>query len=180
MTVTQAIDRSSRGTGAAGKGSTMRVIRNGLGALGMAAALWAVAALGALALMPSPAFAAAASVSTQLSIGQVELGPLGASVSLPIVFTCDPTLNVAFGDASVTEVSGHKLEQGSGSFTNNFPGVPCTGASETITVPVNAFGALAFKHGTKATASVDLTLFDPVAGNLSTTSLTGQAITITK
>ena len=140
-------------------------------------ALVAPIALAALALLSSPA---SASIPTQLLIGQVELGPLGASVSVTLTFTCDPTLNVAFGDASVTQVSGHKLAQGSGSFENNFPGVPCTGASETVTLQVNASGAFAFKPSTKAIASADLTVFDPVSGNLSTTSITGQAITITK
>jgi hypothetical protein len=139
-------------------------------------------ALGAIALMSSPASAKhrTNSVSTQLSIGQVQLGPLGASVSVPLRFTCDPTLNVAFGDASVTQVSGHKLAQGTGSFFNNFPGVPCTGASETVTVQVNATGSFAFKQGKKAIGSADLNLFDPVSGNLSTTSISGQTVTITK
>ncbi len=138
--------------------------------------------LGALALMSSPASAKhrTTSVTSQLSIGQAQLGPLGASVSVPLTFTCDPTLNVAFGDASVTQVSGHKLAQGSGSFVNAFPGVPCTGTSETVTLQVNVFGAFAFKQGKKAIGSADLTLFDPVAGTLSATSVTGQAITITK
>ena len=50
-------------------------------------------ALGALALLSSPASAKhrTTSVPTQLSIGQVQLGPLGASVSVPLTFTCDPT-----------------------------------------------------------------------------------------
>jgi hypothetical protein len=134
--------------------------------------------LAGLALLSSPA--SASSVPTQLSIGQAQLGPLGASVSVTLTFTCDPTLNVAFGDASVTQVSGHKLAQGSGSFVNNYPGVPCTGASETVTLQVNASGSFAFKSGNKAIASADLTVFDPVSGNLSTTSVTGQAIAITK
>jgi hypothetical protein len=139
-----------------------------------------IGALGAFAIMSSPASAAISPISTQLSIGQVQLGPLGASVAVPLVFTCDPSLNVAFGDASVAEVSGHKLAQGSGNFVNNFPGVPCTGASETVTVQVPASAGFAFKQGKKAIATVDLTLFDPVSTNLSTTSVTGQAITITK
>jgi len=140
-------------------------------------------AMGALALLSSPASAkhrTTTPVSTQLSIGQAQLGPLGASVSVPLTFTCDPTLNVAFADASVIQVSGHKLAQGSGSFFNNFPGVPCTGAPEAVTVQVNAAGPFAFKQGKKAIGSADLTLFDPVAGTLSATSVTGQAITISK
>jgi hypothetical protein len=132
-------------------------------------------ALGALAVLSSPA--SANTVPTHLSIGQVRLGPLGASVSVRLRFTCDPALNVAFGDASVTQVRGHKLgAQGAGSFTNNYPGVPCTGASETVTVPVSAFG-FAFKKG-DAVAGADLTVFDPVSGNLTTTSVTSQVVTI--
>ena len=80
----------------------------------------------------------------------------------------------------MTQVSGHKLAQGTGNFENNFPGVPCTGASETVTVNVNALGGFAFKQGKKALGSADLTLFDPVSQNLSTTSISGQSITITK
>jgi hypothetical protein len=138
-------------------------------------------AVGALALLSSPASAKhrTTSVPTQLSIGQVQLGPLGASVSVPLTFTCDPTLNVAFGDASVTQVSGHKLTLGTGSFINDFPGVPCTGVPETVTVQVNATG-FAYKQGKKAIGHADLNLFDPVSGNLSTTSVTGQAVTIRK
>lgn len=139
-------------------------------------------ALGALALLSSPASAKhrPTSVPTQLSIGQVQLGPLGASVSVPLTLTCDPTLNVAFGDASVTQVSGHKLTLGTGSFINDFPGVPCTGVPETVTVQVNATGSFAYKQGKKAIGNTDLNLFDPVSGNLSTTSVTGQAVTIRK
>ena len=80
----------------------------------------------------------------------------------------------------MTQVSGHKLAQGAGSFVNNFPGVPCTGASETVNVQVTAFGSFAFKHGKKALGSADLNLYDPVSGTLSTTSITAQAITITR
>jgi hypothetical protein len=145
----------------------MRILRS---------ALVVPVAVAAVALLSSPA--SASSVPTHLSIGQVRLGPLGASVSIRIRFTCDPTLNVAYGDASVTQVRGHKLgAQGSGSFTNSFPGVPCTGAAETVTMQANAFGSFAFKKGT-AIASADLTVFDPVSGNLSTTSVIGQAVTI--
>lgn len=155
----------------------MRVLRNGLVALGVVATS-SVGALGALAFMASPA--SAAPISTQFSIGQVQLGPLGASVSVQLVFTCDPSLNVAYGDATVIQASGHKLAQGTGTFENNFPGVPCTGASETVTVQVPASGGFAFKVGKNAIANADLNLFDPVSNNISTTTISGQAITITK
>ncbi len=66
-----------------------------------------------------------------------------------------------------------------GSFTNAFPGVPCTGASEKVTVHVSATGAFAFRKGDEAIGSADLTLFDPVSGNLTTTSIKGRSIAIT-
>jgi hypothetical protein len=141
-------------------------------------AMVAPTALGALALLSSPA--SASTIPTQLSIGQVQLGPLGASVSVSLAFTCDPTLNVAFGDAFVGQVSGHRLTQGGGSFVNNFPGVPCTGASESVIVQVYSSGSFAFKSGKKVLASADFTTYDPVADTLSTTTVNGQAVTITK
>ena len=135
-------------------------------------------ALGALALMAS---SASALIPTQLSIpADVTLGPLGASVSVPLTVTCARKLNIAFGDASVIEATGHKLVQGIGSFANNPPGVPCTGKSETITMQVSVSGDLPFKKGNKAIASADLTIFNPKTGTLTTTSIANQAITISK
>jgi hypothetical protein len=158
----------------------MRVVRNGLVALGAVATAPLVCALGVLAPLSSPASAATASVSTQLSIGQVRLGPLGASVSVLVVFRCDPSLNVAFADANVSQESGHRLAQGFGSFYNRFPGVPCTGASQSVTVPVTDYEGFAFKQGTRVMAGADLNLFDPVSGNLSTTTITAQSVRIFK
>ena len=132
-------------------------------------------ALSALALVSSPA---SAQISTQLSIGQPRLGPLGASVSVPLNFRCDPSLNVAFGDVTVSQVSGHKLATGTGFFVNDFPGVPCTGASQTVIVQVNSVGGFAFKKGKHAIASADLTLFNPVSGALPTTSIIDRPVTI--
>jgi hypothetical protein len=138
-------------------------------------------ALGALALLSSPSSARqrTASIPTHLSFGQPTLGLFGIWISVPLKFRCDPTQNVAFGDVNVVQVIGHKLVQGAGSFSNAFPGVPCTGKSEKVTVQVNATGAFAFRRGNKAIGSADLNLFDPVSGNLSTDSITDHAITIT-
>lgn len=132
-------------------------------------------ALIALALMSSPA---SALTQTQLSIGHTQLGLYGLSVSVRIKFTCDPSLNVAFADVRVSEAIGHRLAQGSGSFSNNFPGNPCRGTLQTRAVRVEAFGAWIFEAGKKAVASADLTLFNPVSGALTTTSVIGQAVTI--
>lgn len=76
-------------------------------------------------------------------------------------------------------MSGHKLAQGAGSFSNALPGVPCTGRSEKVAVQVNATGAFAFRKGNQAIGSADLNVFDPLSGSLSTTSITGHVITIT-
>lgn len=135
--------------------------------------------LAALALLSSPA--SATTISTRVSFGQVRLGPLGASVYVPIVFKCDPSLNVAFGDASVTQLlTGHKLVQGSGSFVNNYPGVPCTGTTEKVTVQVITSGSIAYRRGDRAIASADFTVFDPVAQILTTTTLSQKPITISR
>ena len=152
------------------------IFKNQLGRIAIGAAI----ALGATTLMSSPAFANGTPIPTKLSIGQTKLGPLGASVVVSLTFTCDRKVNIAFGDVGVTQVSGHKLTQGSGTFTTAFPGVPCTGRSETMTVQVNASGGFAFRKGKRAIGSADLTVFDPVSGNLSTSSISGQALVITK
>jgi hypothetical protein len=134
-----------------------------------------VAVTGVLLITSLPA---SAQIS-QLAIGAPTLGPpKGATISVPLNFTCDVGQNVAFGDVFMTQVSGHKLSQGAGNFENPPPGVPCTGAPESVTVSVVATGAFTFKSGT-AVASADLTVFDPVSGALTTDSVTGQAVRIT-
>src|SRR4029079_997064 len=72
---------NGRATSAAEGERTMRFFRR---------ALVVPIALSALVLISSPA---SALISTQLSIGQPKLGPLGASVSVPLRFTCDPSFN---------------------------------------------------------------------------------------
>ena len=116
---------------------------------------------------------------TQLSIGQPHLGPQGASVVVPVNVVCDVGLNLAFADASVVQSSGHRLAQGSGTFFNDFPGVPCTGALQTFAVEVRTFGPFAFKQG-KASATVSLNVFDPVSGQLFAESVGPQDVRIAK
>lgn len=130
---------------------------------------------GALLITSSPASAQV----TQLKVGVPTLGPLGATLSVRLTFTCDTALNVAFGDVIVSQVSGHKLAQGVGTFVNAFPGVPCTGRSEGMTLKVVPVGSFAFKQG-RAIEGADLTVFDPVAGTLATRSVSGQAVRIAK
>jgi hypothetical protein len=102
-----------------------------------------------------PATAGAQITSISLTGGQLQAR--GAAVSLQVSVQCESGWNFAFVSANVTQVSGHKLAQGSGSFFTNFPGVPCPASAAVI---VNAAGPFAFKQGT-ATASADVTVFNP-------------------
>ena len=141
----------------------MRTIRAGLASLAVVAVL----------LTPS---AASAQVN-DISVGPPRLGPLGASVNVQLSFTCDTNFNVAFGDVNVLQVFGHKLAGGTGSFINDFPGVPCTGSTQTVTVAVPSVTSFAFKQGT-AVASADVTVYNPVTSDLITEFADVQATRI--
>lgn len=143
----------------------MRVVRAGI-----------VAAVAACVLVIP---AAASAQVDQVSIGDPQLGPEGASVSVPLTIVCDVGYNIAFGDVSVAQSTGHKLALGFGSFSNDFPGVPCTGASQTVTATVTTATSFAFKQG-KASGSADVSVFNPVTGDLPTESVGPQAIRIRK
>ena len=129
---------------------------------------------GALLMSSLPA---SAQIS-QLTVGAPTLLLKAGSISVPLNFTCDVGQNVAFADVFVRQVSGHKLAQGAANFENPPPGVPCTGAPESVTMTVPAGIAFTFKVG-QAVASADFTVFDPVSGVLTTDSVTGQVVRIT-
>jgi hypothetical protein len=138
-----------------------------------------VCAVTAVALGVSLAPTVASAQVEQISVGAPRLVYGGAAVVVPLTFTCDVGFNVAFGDVNVTQVSGHKLAQGFGSFVNDFPGVPCTGAPETITVAVGSASSFAFKQG-RATASADVTVFNPNTFDLITEVADPQPVRITR
>jgi len=138
------------------------------------AAVVAAIATAALAV-PSSALAQIDS----LSVSDARLGPEGATVAVTLTVQCQPGWNIAFGDASVVQATGHKLAQGSGSFFNDFPGVPCTGAPQSRDVTVSSFTSFAFKQG-KATATGNLTVFNPSTFTLATESTGPQEIRIRK
>jgi hypothetical protein len=121
-------------------------------------------------------------VSAQTNSVSFDGGPTlafkGLAVNVTLDVTCDPSLNIAFLSASVGQVSGHKVAQGTGDVINNFPGVPCTGSAQTVSVGVPTNSSFAFKQGA-ATESADVTLFDPVSGNFTdvTAGPTGTRIT---
>jgi hypothetical protein len=122
-------------------------------------------AIFALALLV-PATAVAQITSVSVTGGQLQAN--GASVSVQLTVQCDPGWNFAFANVSLTQVSGHKLAQGSGSVFENFPGVPCP-ASANITI--NDSSPFAFKQGT-ATATATVTVFNPT-----TFSFANQTVT---
>ena len=84
-------------------------------------------AVGAL-VVPS---SAAAQISS-ISIGRAQLGPQGASLSVPVTVQCDSGWTLNFVSVSVAQKSGRFLAQGSG-FASW--GAPCVGPG-TIIVPV--------------------------------------------
>jgi hypothetical protein len=103
-------------------------------------------AAGAL-VVPS---AAAAQISS-ISIGQAQLGPQGASLSVPVTVQCDSGWTLDFVNVSVAQKSGRFLAQGSG-FASW--GAPCVGPG-TIVVPVTNSSFVAYKKGSAvATANV--------------------------
>jgi len=114
-----------------------------------------------------------------LSVSDARLGPEGATVVVTLTVQCQPGWNIAFGDVSVAQATGHKLAQGSGSFFNNFPGVPCTGAPQSQDVTASTFTSFAFKQG-KATATGNLSVFNASTGSLVTESTGAQPIRIQK
>jgi hypothetical protein len=141
----------------------MRYLRSAMVAVISAAAL----------VLPSSALAQITSVS----VGNAQLGPEGASVSLPVTVQCEPDWNLAFADVSVAQATGHKLAQGSGFFSEPFPGVPCS-TPVTLTITVSDFSSFAFKQGgAAATATVDV--FNPATFGFSTQTVT-QEIRIRK
>lgn len=132
------------------------------------------AAVGAAALaVPAGAIAQISSIS----IGDGQLGPEGASVSVPVTVQCDPGWNLAFVGVSVAQSSGHKLAQGSGFFSENFPGVPCDSPT-TATVSVSDTSPFAFKQG-GAAASAEVEVFDPTTFSFVVQNVT-QSIRISR
>jgi hypothetical protein len=113
-----------------------------------------------------PATAGAQISSISLTFGSIQAR--GALVPMQVSFQCDAAFNFAFVNTSLTEVvGGHRVATGFGSFFTVFPGSPCPGPGVAITVstPILASGPFAFKPGS-AIAFADVTVFDPISGNL--------------
>jgi hypothetical protein len=112
-----------------------------------------------VAALAVPSAASAQIDSLSVSGGRLANG--GASVVVTLTYQCQVGWNVAFGDVTVAQVSGKKLARGDGFFSNNFPGVPCTGGPETRDVTVDSFTSFAFKQGRATATSVNLSVFNP-------------------
>jgi hypothetical protein len=128
------------------------------------------------ATLAVPSFASAQIDS--LSIVDARLGPEGASVVVTLTYQCQPGWNAAFGSVDVAQSTGKRLNRAFGLFSNPFPGVPCTGALQTLDVTVNA-SAFPFKQG-RAAASATLTVFDPVTFTLVTEAAGPEELRIRK
>jgi hypothetical protein len=133
-----------------------------------------VALTSAALAVPSPALAQIES----LSIGSVSLGPEGASATVTLDYQCEVGWNVAFGDVQLVQSTGNRLNRGFGSFFNDFPGVPCTGAPESRDVSVTA-STFPFKQG-KASVTVSFTVFNPTTFALVTETAGPQTVHLRK
>jgi hypothetical protein len=139
----------------------------------------AVAAAIAAAALLVPSSAAAQIRSLSISSTGVLSSPEGDSATVTLAFRCRPAWNVAFGNATLAQSTGGKLARGFGDFINDFPGVPCTGARQTQDVVVTTETSFAFKPG-KATATADLTVFNPTTERLRSDSTGPTAVKLSK
>lgn len=115
----------------------------------------------------------------QISFGTGSLGLEGASITLPLRVQCQTGWNIAFGDVIIAQANGQRLAQGFGSFVNDFPGVPCTGARQTVQVVVFNFSPWIFNEG-GAAASGDVTVYNPDSTELVTKVADPREIAVIK
>ncbi len=133
--------------------------------------------LGALAVVMLLVAGCAVGPIRRISIGDGRLGLQGASVTLPVIVECDEDWNLAFASVNVVQANGPRLAQGSGGFFNEFPGVPCTGRPQTLTVTVDNTSPWVFRRGTAA-VSAEITVYQPGPGDLTSRSVEPQEIRI--
>ena len=113
------------------------------------------------------------------SFGNARLGLQGASVTIPLTVTCQAGWNIAYGDAYLAQADGDKLAQGAGSFSNDYPGVPCTTRRQATTIAVFDSSPWIFDTGSAA-ARGDLTVYNPTTGELVTSTIDPQAMRIVR
>jgi hypothetical protein len=108
---------------------------------------------------------AASAQIDQVTVRDAVLGLEGASVTVLLEVQCDPGWNLAFGNVSLAQATGHRLASGFGSFSNPFPGTPCTGGPQVVAFTVQAEPPVAFKKG-DAALSGEVFLFNPSTSQL--------------
>ena len=122
-------------------------------------------------VLPSTALAQVDSVS----VSDARLGPDGTTLAVTAVVQCEPGWFLFGMFIDVTQVSGHKIARGSGSF---FPSTS-TSCPVTEVIPVSNFGAFAFKNG-KATATATVGVSNPSTGGSVVQILTTEPFRIRK
>ena len=115
-------------------------------------ALTIAAALTVGLLLPS---GASAQINTFQLGTDAQLGPEGATVTVPVIINCDAG-QFGFLSVTVAQSTGHRLAQGS-----VFSNIACTGPEQTLEAVVANFpGVNAYKKG-RASASATITLSGP-------------------
>ena len=114
---------------------------------------------------------------SRASFGDARLGLQGASVRLPLRVQCQQGWNLAFGDVRVAQNNDGRLAQGFGFFENDFPGVPCTGSTQTISITVLNSSPWVFRRGEAAADGV-VTVFNEQQGQLVDKTIDPQEIDI--
>ena len=103
----------------------------------------------------------------RVTFGDATLGLEGASVRLTVTVTCQRGWNLAFGFVHVAQNNDGRLAQGFGSFSNEFPGVPCTGSAQTMSILVRNSSPWAFRRD-DAAADAEIDVFNQTTGSLVT------------
>jgi hypothetical protein len=116
---------------------------------------------------------ASAQISS-ISIGQAQLGPQGASLSVAVTVQCDAGWTLNSVNVNAAQRSGRFLAQGFG-FASW--GAPCVGPG-TIVVPVTNSSFVAFKQG-EASITASVSVVNQTTFNFFTKTVT-QAIRITR
>lgn len=133
----------------------------------------AVVAIGAVMLLVTGCGAPV----QKITFGDGSLGLQGASITVPLVIKCRPGWNIAYGDANIAQASGDKLAQGFGTFENVYPGVPCTGNPQLVSVVVFDSSPWVFRVGTAA-ASGDVSVYNPDTTEIQTSVANPREIAV--
>jgi hypothetical protein len=132
----------------------------------------AAAALTVALVIPSTA---SAQINTARIGTTAQLGPEGASVTVPWIVNCDPGFRINFVTADVVQSNGKRLTRGVGG--NGF--IECTGSDQVVPVLVNTFSASPWSQG-KASVGGQIGVFNPATGEFVEAARGPQEIRIKK